>query len=113
MGEVSTRISHRAVDVAVADGVVQLLERNSRRVRALLFNATVVGTGSTVYAGNSVDHSNAALAAANGWPLNEETVAAGEGWKLPANVLELFTQDAVYGLAAGADATVKIIEELK
>ena len=109
----STRISQRAVSVKVADGVVEILEKNARRVRVLMFNATAEGTGSTVYVGNSVDHGNNVLAAANGWPLNEERVAAGEGWKLPANVLELFTQDAVHGLAAGADATVKIIEELK
>ena len=108
----STMLRHRVVTLTAAADPALLLEANPRRVRCLMFNATAVGTGSTAYAGADKDHDGDALAAANGWPLNEEQVAAGEGWKLPANVLELFTQDKVYGVAAGADATVKVIEEL-
>jgi hypothetical protein len=105
-------IQHRAVDIAVADGVGVLLEANQKRIRALMFNASALGTGSTVYVGDATDVDGNDLAAANGWPLNEIVEAGGGGWKLAANVLETFTQAAIYGLAAGADATVKIYEEL-
>lgn len=108
----SLRIQHRAVDIAVADGVTLLLEANPHRNRVLMFNATVIGTGSTVYVGDATDVDGADLAAANGWPLNEDVEAAANGWKLGANVLELFTKAGVYGLATGADATVKMVEEL-
>jgi len=107
------KLQHGVVSLAVADGVSLIRAANPKRVRIQLFNATAEGTGSTVYVGNSTDVDGNDLAATNGWPLNETTVAAGEGWKLPANVLELHTKDDIYGLAAGADATVKFIEELE
>ena len=106
-------LQHGAVALAVADGVTLVRGPNPRRLRIQLFNATAVGTGSTVYVGKATDVDGNDLAATNGWPLNEEAVAAGEGWKLPANVLELHTRDEIYGLAVDADATVKFIEELE
>lgn len=108
------KIQHRAVAIAVGDGVSEILEANSKRVRVLMYNASTVGAGSTVYVGHSTDVDGAALAAANGWPLY---VAFMEGtdntWKHDANIHELYTKAAVYGLAAGAEATIKMIEELE
>jgi len=107
------KLQHGAVSLTVAGGVTLVRAANPKRLRIQLFNATAEGTGSTIYVGDSVDVNGDALAAGNGWPLNEATVAAGEGWKLPANILELRTKDDIYGLAAGADATLKFIEELE
>lgn len=106
------KLQHRVVDLDMADGVAQILEGNPARLRVLMFNSTGLGSGSTVYVGDRVDVDGAALAAANGWPLNVDVEAGGNGWKIPANVLELFTKDEVYGLAIGADSNIKMIEEL-
>jgi len=103
------KLQHGAVSLTIAGGVTLVRVANPKRLRIQLFNATTVGTGSTVYVGDSVDVNGDALAAGNGWPLNEEAVAAGEGWKLPANVLELHTKDDIYGLASGANATLKLV----
>lgn len=106
------RLSHRVVDITMADGVSVVLEANPARLRVLMFNSTAMGTGSIIYVGDRVCAAGAALAAANGWPLNETEEAGANGWKLGANVLELFTKDTVYGLATVADGHIKMIEEL-
>ena len=88
-------LRHGAVAIAVADGIVQIRPACATRRRIQMFNATAIGTGSTVYVGAATDVDGADLAAANGWPLNETAIAPGEGWKVLANVLELFTKAAI------------------
>ena len=106
-------LRHGAVALTVAAGVTAIRPATPTRRRIQLFNATAAGTGSTVYVGHNTDVNGAALAAANGWPLSEEYEEAGNHYyKIPANILELFTKDAIYGLAVGANATVKFIEEV-
>lgn len=107
---------HGAIPVTQAAGVIVLRAANPRRRRIQLFNATDAGTGSTVYVGDEVDYQGNDLDETNGWPLSEEVIYETAGdivpiFKLPASVLELFTKDAIYGMAAGADAEVRFIEE--
>lgn len=110
------KLQHRAVTITVAQGVRVILPANPKRLRVQMFNAAIAG--STVYVGDNVDVGNNALAANNGWPLHEDRVIVynpnGDDhyFKFLANVLELFTKDAVYGLAVGATGIVKMIEEL-
>jgi len=108
------KLQHRAVTITVAQGVRVILPACSKRLRVQMYNAAVAG--SVVYVGDSVDVDGNALAAANGWPLWEDRVITWDGGthqqKFLANVLELFTQDAVYGLAVGGTGIIKMIEEL-
>jgi hypothetical protein len=110
------KLQHRAVTLAVADGITQILEANQKRLRVLMFNAAAAG--STVYVGDAADVDGNDLAAGNGWPLNEDRVITynpndtDHYFKFLANVLEIFTQDAVYGLAVGGTGIIKMIEEL-
>ena len=109
------KLQHGAIALT-ADEVTRIRPANPKRLRIQLFNATAPGTGSTVYAGAKTDVDGGDLAAANGWPLNEAyeyTADTDPSFKQLANVLELFTRGAIYGLASGADATLRFIEELE
>jgi len=106
------KLQHRAVTITVAEGIKAILPANSKRLRVQMYNSALAG--SVVYVGDNVDVNGAALAAANGWPLWEDhDYNVGDvHQKILANVLELFTQDTVYGLAVGGTGIVKMIEEL-
>lgn len=106
------KLQHRAVTITVAQGVREILEANPRRLRVLMYNSAAAG--STVYVGDSVDVNGNALAETNGWPLTEDRIVAlnADHQKLLANILELFTQDAVYGRAYVGTGVIRMIEEL-
>jgi len=107
-----SKLQHRVVSVAVADGIKVLLPADPKRLRALMFNSAA--TGSTVYVGDAKDVDGDDLAAANGWPLGEDRIVTlnTDHAKILANVHETFTKDAVYAMAVTATGTIKIWEEL-
>jgi hypothetical protein len=114
--QASIRLRHRVVTVEVAEGVKEILPANPKRARALMFNSAVAG--STVYVGHSMDEDGNELSDTNGWPLHEDRIVTynpnndSHYFKFLANVLELFTQDAVYARAYSATGVIRIIEEL-
>lgn len=111
------KLQHGAIDVAVTDNVKVLLPANPKRLRVQMYDSGV--SGSVVYVGDAKDVDGNDLSEDNGWPLREERVVlynpndSDHYFKFLANMLELFTKDAIYGRAYTADGTVRFIEELE